>query len=347
LLDTGEPQHATFARPNTPASLLDNIFSHAAAEATLVDIDHTGSPSDHAFVVADLPAGGIDISCAGEPDPAHTIRFNHLRRPCLLRKIFSLSRSYRSASLDLINIDMAQLNDELLAAARATLGTHPPRPPLRKPWMGDACLTLKRQIKRLVLSTGFRQYRSLLRRAEKVFRRARSRAQRLALASLLHQVEDGDMDVFYGLLKAGRNRKGGGGSAPRFTPHLDHDQASVQWGRVFAREAGSVDVADVAPYAATILIHFTPEEVMEAICKLRSSAPGPDGLEASLLLLGRKSLAPVLAEVFTRALADLPAALRHGLTVLLPKTVPPSGDPLAYRPITLLPVLVAAVPQGH
>jgi hypothetical protein len=140
LLDTGEPQHATFARPNTPASLLDNIFSPAAAEATLVDIDHAGSPSDHAFVVADLPASGLDTSCAGEPDPAHTIRFNRLRRPrseedCQSIKNLQERLQALTASLESIKIDMAQLNDELLASARATLGTHPPRPPLRKPWM--------------------------------------------------------------------------------------------------------------------------------------------------------------------------------------------------------------------
>lgn len=210
--------------------------------------------------------------------------------------------------------------------------------------MGDPlvrqAIALQRQAKRLVLRSGHTQHLSVLRSAQKLFRRAKARAQWLAKRSLLLQVEQGDMDLCHALFRASRHARLGGGSTGRFPPALDPEAAAAAWGAVFQRAAGAADIAEMPSLVEEITLTVTPEDVLTALGALRQSAPGPDGLEACVLHLGGETLADLLAGVFTCALTDLPAALRIGVTVLLPKTQPPSDDPRAYRPITLLPMLV-------
>jgi hypothetical protein len=97
----------------------------------------------------------------------------------------------------------------------------------------------------------------------------------------------------------------------------------------------------MAPLVAHIDVQITPDDVAGALAAMHDSAPGPDGLRALLLTAANRPLPALLAPIFTRALSDMPAALREAETVLLAKgSTPPSSNPLRYRPITLIPVLV-------
>lgn len=341
-----ERGHWTYARPNHPNSLLDNIYAPSCV-ANLDQINFDGAPGDHAFVIVRLRADPGPAQPQARP-VVDAIRYCRIRNPST-----EANRAARQHLLALLQALPAQLgaspamdtlNAALIATARTALGVHQPRPQLRKPWMGDPnvqrALGLLRRAKHLAVRAGYRQHRDLLRLAQSLFRRAQARAQRSAKRSLLVQVENGDMTVFHAMFRASRNKRSGGGNTARFPPALDPEAAATAWSAIFRRHPHAVDPAELSPLVPEITLTITAQDVRSAIKAHRNSAPGPDGLEVCVLRLGSAALADTLAAVFTRALSAFPAALRVGASLLLPKTQPPSADPMAYRPITLLPVLV-------
>jgi hypothetical protein len=93
--------------------------------------------------------------------------------------------------------------------------------------------------------------------------------------------------------------------------------------------------------AASDHIFITQSEIRVEIEAMPQSAAGPDGLTTLLVSHTPAQLARLLTPAFNLALDDMPSALRQAETLLLPKqSGKPSADPLAYRPITLQPVLV-------
>jgi hypothetical protein len=109
----------------------------------------------------------------------------------------------------------------------------------------------------------------------------------------------------------------------------------------FAKDPSTPDISTMAPFTDAINITITPADVAAAILATKNTASGPDGLETIFLLRASDVLPDLLAPAFTRALSDFLAGMRQAETLLIAKEPgKPSCDPLKYRPVTLLPVLV-------
>ncbi|RWS22147.1 reverse transcriptase-like protein, partial [Leptotrombidium deliense] len=80
-------------------------------------------------------------------------------------------------------------------------------------------------------------------------------------------------------------------------------------------------------------------EIEQALKDMRNTAPGPDGLTASQLLLVPSCVMQLFITLFLHR-RNIPDALRHNRTTLIPKTHPPSDNPSDYRPITVAGTLL-------
>ena len=80
---------------------------------------------------------------------------------------------------------------------------------------------------------------------------------------------------------------------------------------------------------------ITAEEILKAMKKIRTTAPGADGIKLTLYRLIKHELAPILQQVYTQLVLDMPAEFLYGVIVPIHKKDSPY-QPNNYRPITLL-----------
>mmetsp|Transcript_3558 Transcript_3558/g.7227 ORF Transcript_3558/g.7227 Transcript_3558/m.7227 type:complete len:1219 (-) Transcript_3558:204-3860(-) len=80
---------------------------------------------------------------------------------------------------------------------------------------------------------------------------------------------------------------------------------------------------------------ITAEEILQAIKRMRTSAPGDDGIKLTLYRLIKQELAPILQQVYTQLVFDMPAEFLYGVIIPIHKKDSPY-QPSNYRPITLL-----------
>jgi hypothetical protein len=81
--------------------------------------------------------------------------------------------------------------------------------------------------------------------------------------------------------------------------------------------------------------HITPAEVIRAINKMRTTAPGEDGIKLTLYRILKQELAPILAEVLNQLVQQMPEDFLMGVIIPIFK----DGNPYEasnYRLITLL-----------
>ena len=80
---------------------------------------------------------------------------------------------------------------------------------------------------------------------------------------------------------------------------------------------------------------ITADEIIQAMKRMRTSAPGDDGIKLTLYRLIKHELAPILQQVYTQLVFDMPAEFLYGVIVPIHKKDSPY-QPSNYRPITLL-----------
>jgi hypothetical protein len=158
--------------------------------------------------------------------------------------------------------------------------------------------------------------------------------------SLLQKVYRGELS-FWSALSRVQPRL----SVHRDNPYLCPEAAYNLWKKIFQGEPAASDSpphpALSRIYSHTITRTITSDMFLAALCAMKPSAPGPDGLIFEIVWELREELAPHAALAFTKGLKDgIPEALRVAETLLFPKTKTPSERPEEYRPITLLPIMI-------
>ena len=334
--------------PTRDDNMLDNIFSLPRLDpGTTKEVG-----SDHLAVVGSLaflrPLAG---PCPLRP---RTIAYGRLRCPP------RASASHRAAHAALVGrlravvaaiprcASLDAYQEQLTAAAAATLGYSQRRPlyDFSPPWMRDfrvrhAWHHLRRSSRRYS-SRRTVTHRHALNRARHQYSKACKAAIAAYLTSLHRKLNDGRIDPRIHL--HGRRTKALPASD---TGPLASGAAIAHWRTVFARNPHEPFTAidELAPLTCDLsAITITLEQVQAAIASTQPRACGPDGLNILLLRACAADIAGPLAELFTGALrTDLPLLFQRGKTILLPKSTGVgqvlSPDPLAYRPITLLPAL--------
>jgi hypothetical protein len=251
--------------------------------------------------------------------------------------------------------DLEAFNRGLLGVGIAAFGRSSAKRRIQRPYMYKSRVRRKQQARREIekqLHRAHLRHRqqdietatAALVKAEREWEASRRAAQREQWDDFIAKVTRGDLSPFYAMFQRMRMSK-----PPRTpTTHLDPVKTVDFFSSLYADpEAAAAIIASLPAYdeeeeeeeeAAT---RVTLEEIKDACEQTRVSCSGDDGVPPELIKHCLRNIKGELARLFTKCLRDgLPAGLRHGLTTLLPKTVPPSKDPAKYRPITLLPAVV-------
>ena len=313
--------------------------------------------SDHHLLIGAIQ--GVTRGPPGTPPPAapRKIRW-HLLDPPDAHLLSSLPDDRRQALLDrhqqrLNNIaatitrdalsapDLVTLNTTLLAIAARHLGHHPPPREHQNHWMWCPRAAAAHGQWRKAYKAWSRRKNATrkhkLNAAQHAFHRAKTRAIIRHRQALVRKIAAGNIPVFFGIYRHHR--------APRADTAgvlLDPAATAAAWSEIFSRqpEAPETPLADRRPLASTRSIQLEPQTVAQAIRLSQSTSPGPDGLPTRFIKRFAALLLPSLHRLYSLALRHgLPAQLKKGRTVLIPKTSPPSVNPLDYRPITVLPAL--------
>ena len=306
---------------------LDQIFVSPDLAVRACPVVQVPTLSDHGLVI-------VDVELTGPPrppiPPERCVRW---------RRLTELDETALAALDTAIRAlppqpNLARANESLMALAAQHLGTFAPRRCLRHVWwtphVAECWGDLHDFRKSLPAQTG--TWTTAMKRHKdrllKTFRQAAKAAQAQGKRDYLQKLSSGKLDLLYQAM----SKKG------RRTVPLAPGQAAPFWRAVWTPASPAASARD--PYVQDPLgFVVTPEELLTAIKATADKAPGPDGLRMKFLHTFGDALAPMLAPLFTAAFEDPPVALKHGMTVLLPKGSSPAADPSKYRPITLLPCM--------
>ena len=125
---------------------------------------------------------------------------------------------------------------------------------------------------------------------------------------------------------------------------LDPSAAVEFWSSQYNPEPTGVNtdfrLAEVVPQVDNnIWTPITRQEVKSARDAQKGKASGPDGLDFHSLATVEIPALQVLYNIMMLA-EDVPVSLKENITILLPKTNPPSSDPSKYRPITMASIIL-------
>lgn len=317
--------------------------------------------SDHLLVAACLPTPGMELpeedAAEPRPRPERRIRWKKLDE---LERVASKgdepAKSEAKAKLKAIGeriaaistLDLAEANELFLALCREELGTYQPRSGPRHAFMSHPAVKTAlrksqkarkrfyraRQRKQPALVVA--RLQALANAADREWRKERDEAIRQTKEADQGRMAEGGADTsFFRRYRSARGVK------RRLDPtrHLDPTATAAFWTAVFNSTAPPVSERE--PYCDEVDVVITAKMVLKALKQMERSCVGPDGLDFRFLRRFAGPLAEVLAKCFTSAISQgLPAALRRSTTQLFPKGETVSADPAAYRPITLLPMVV-------
>ena len=338
-------------------NILDNIFIDTdrwTEEDGEIEVRVVGetlaASSDHKAVTAILPSTGFTRNGkAGLPPPTAVIRWERLQlkgeegeeMDAAFRKFFD-SRITR-------DMDLGEINTALLEGAREILGERTPRVHLRHPYMSDNTVrsTYKRlqhcrtRLARCSKGRVDPEHREKIKvevaAAKKDFRKERKKAVVAAKLDSLKKLgrDPGDTQFWKAMKRASRGKSGA--SCPVLPEDAEKHFKELYKALDRLREEGEEIISELA---GQVEMEIDRDLLEEAIAKLGATTPGPDGLDIKLLKRYKKEMALALAPAYTKALTDIPEALRTALVILLPKKDPNSREAKLWRGITLQPFLV-------
>ena len=356
----------THTTPRSKPSLLDNIFDNVGITLHIVE-EVTDVYSPHSAVIGTLPFSAPSSSSSSLVSlraPAPLLRklprFNRIsiqphRRGDEVVKEFIKQRDVKieQAISAIPTSDLGSLLfDHLFPIAEKFLGASRPRSK-PKTFMSSSPLhklqKARARSRRSYLdqrspthnSTPTSRDRVLLKaflRAQRAWIKAKGKAEREANMAILQRIGSGDMPMFFKAYNGKLHSK----PSPSRNPPLDKEKVRSCFTTIYTPVPNLPHHPSDVPFTDVISFEFTDEMINEAIGATKPSAPGPDGFDFRFIRRFRKDLSPILARCFNEAIRHgVPAILRTALTILIPKDIIPSADdPLRYRPITLLCVLV-------
>lgn len=326
LLD--ETLHATRGR-----NLLDNMYFDSRTPLRLVDLKTGAHTTDHSMILANLL---LQRQYVDEREDRHgrkrTIRwklFDHvIDDPVLSGPLLQDINQVTNRAQSLLD-----LQHDLVAVSGRHLGTGFPVNRRRNPAMTanvQEALRERRAARR-------RGDGAAARAANKRFRRLYRKSARRVCLDRNRKLERGQLSLHNVILRyAGKQR-----SLDALNPRCAPQQHVLFWMTQYTSESSRIallmTLSEAVPVPSDLII--TDDDVLSALSSMRITSPGPDGLSLRLVKHFPEILVPTLAKLFQATLMDFHPNLKHGRTVLLPKSMPPSDDPSKYRPITILPCL--------
>lgn len=353
----GGPQLVPLLRPapnlstHRRGNLLDNFFYTAGDSLSLLHNDEVEWTDHHLLVAHFQPSPGASAAAFAAPAgvapvPGNFIDWRPLqgRRPmddALLTQMRSMVKALSNT------ISMDDFNAELLSIARQ-LPIRSRHEGVRKPWWTHevqqafiAAFDARRLFERSRAPVDHAAWNA----AKRAFIAARDASLCSCHIHLLERIARGEISAVSALYRRRRPPS----RDPAFAWPLDPSAAASYWRQVASRAPDSADISSPAwlqefypdGIVPTIDITIVAQYILDGISAMSPSAPGPDGLDFSFLTRFAAELAPILAVIFTRALSEMPSALRLAETILLfKKDGPPTAFPQDYRPITLIPILM-------
>lgn len=320
-------------------NLLDNIFYRPAFPVTLVSLDPGALLSDHLAIVGSV---GVTRALRGPPPVGPPrVRFSRLSRldPAARLDLATDVRLAVAAVMQRPDRSALLLNDELLRVAGLHLGVWTPRPQLRNPAMSapvcQALDRLRRARRRHPRSPGHHAVEAAL--AD--FRRLYTASVRKAARDLAASIDGGRIGVFFAMY---RTQRCASRAVSPLSPGISVDDVVAFWRGRFASEPSRTALSDYLaqpppPPGGDV---FDSELIEQALSATSPSSAGPDGMSVRFLKAFKAEIVPCLPALFNEALArGLPAELKLGRTVLLPKERRLSPDGSNTRPITIQPAL--------
>ena len=356
------------ARPLLPAgtvtfpssgTALDNIFYRPGLhqpEWNVLPTEDVGGLSDHLVIIGRFSRMAFGVTNQEPPTSQDRICWHRLRPPLVNPDApagaVAAAKAAHSARLAAIKTaigrvaptvtDLADLNDHLLAIARRELGTRPVYERTNANWLWcrharDALAAFR------VAYRAWRARRSpgrkrRLNQAQRALTKAKQRALTFHDLQVIKRISANlNPTDFFKAYRARREPKACTAGAS-----LDPAEAVPFWAGLFTRDPAydANPIADWEPLGDAGTLELSPSIVTMALCKTKTSgAVGPDGLAVCFLKAFADTLLPLLHRLFQVALRQgLPAALKQGRTVLIPKPAPASPAGTKERPITVLPV---------